>query len=76
MIDRLVKVKSKLNSSQQNKLFFYDNLYLATNALSFFLKERQEIVEKLFKNLSALLRKHLLWHIPKSYIFLIEIFKF
>ena len=42
MIDRLVKVKSKLNSSQQKKLFFFDNLYLVQNALSNFLKRTPE----------------------------------
>jgi hypothetical protein len=42
MIDRLVKVKSKLNSSQQKELFFFDNLYLAPNALSYFLKRTPE----------------------------------
>ncbi len=42
MIDRLVKVKSKLNSSQQNELFFCDNLYLVTNTLSYFLKRTPE----------------------------------
>ena len=42
MIDRLVKVKSKLNSSQQKELFLCDNLYLVPNALSFFLKRTPE----------------------------------
>ena len=42
MIDRLIKVKSKLNSSQQKELFLCDNLYLVPNALSFFLKRTPE----------------------------------
>ena len=42
MIDRLVKVKSKLNSSQQKELFLCDNLYLVPNALSYFLKRTPE----------------------------------
>ena len=42
MIDRLVKVKSKLNSYQQKELFLCDNLYLVPNALSFFLKRTPE----------------------------------
>ena len=76
MIDRLVKVKSKLNSSQQKELFFCNNLYLVTNALSYFLKRTPEDVEKLVMNLRTLLRKSILWHIPSSYIFHNEIFKF